>query len=940
MRGKLLNNVAIIYAQQWDLFHVPAALDGAVLAYEDAVREEHPYKPQWLPKLGTSLIERFENFGSRPDLDRSIAIREGALQLTPEYGSDRASALNDLGNSFSRRFELLGDLHDLEKAVQLREEAVALAEDGDPGKPGWLSTLGSALLNRYDQFGKVEDLNRCISVSEDAVRWTPDGDIDKPGWLDNLGSALRTRFGHFGDIDDLNKSIKLKQEAVRLTAQGNPARPGWLSSLGSSFLDRFQRTHNFDDLHKAVALAEEAVASTPDGHPNKLRWLSTLGGILGARYDILGDWDDLKRTILVREQALDLTPKDHPQRGSMLISLSGALLTRYTAAPDAFNLDNCIDYAEESIVLTPDGHPMKSQALFHAARACFGRIMQLNQSGQMIESLMKAIDYFAAAARAPTGPPVLRFEAARFWAMTSRMLTRNLDPLAPYRTALELLPELAWLGLSISDRHQRLSDAGSVVRDAAAQAIAIGSYETAVEWLEQGRSVIWGQLLNLRTPVDNLMEKHPSLAKRFLTLSAQLEGAGTRRTDFETQQSIKLITNKAHQNAVEREKLLKEIRELPEFERFLLPKTISELSTASQHGVIVMLNVNELQCDALALLPGLEDEVMHIPLPNFKPEDVDSLAKSLGGLVGRGVRLKGGPEGQKKNPEEEFRILLSKLWFGIVKPVLDGLGICSNLSRIWWCPTGPLVFLPIHAAGVYGAEETFGSKLSDYVISSYTPSLTALTEAFRTTSNTDKNFQLLAVSQPAADGQMYIPGTEVEIRHIVQLAKEKQINVVELDRETSTVEEVKQGMSTSRWVHFACHGVQNITEPTESALLLARNSRLTLSNIIELALPHADLAFLSACQTAMGDNKLPEEAVHLAAGMLLAGYKGVIATMWTITDHDAPQVARDVYEYLLDSSPPDPTKAAEALHVAIQKLRERSAQKSFFDWVPYIHVGV
>lgn len=33
--------------------------------------------------------------------------------------------------------------------------------------------------------------------------------------------------------------------------------------------------------------------------------------------------------------------------------------------------------------------------------------------------------------------------------------------------------------------------------------------------------------------------------------------------------------------------------------------------------------------------------------------------------------------------------------------------------------------------------------------------------------------------------------------------------------------------------------------------------------------PHAELAVLSACQIATGDKELPEEVVHLAAGMLL-----------------------------------------------------------------------
>jgi CHAT domain-containing protein len=258
---------------------------------------------------------------------------------------------------------------------------------------------------------------------------------------------------------------------------------------------------------------------------------------------------------------------------------------------------------------------------------------------------------------------------------------------------------------------------------------------------------------------------------------------------------------------------------------------------------------------------------------------------------------------------------------------------------MWWCPTGPLAFLPIHAAGLYGKDQAFGSKLSDFLISSYTPSLTALIKGFCRQSESQKDLKLLAVTQPSADGQPCIPGTWEEIKCIQQHAGGK-VHIQWLDKDMATIDNVQQGMRDSRWVHFACHGVQS-TSPTESALLLAGSSRLTLSNIIQLSLPNADLAYLSACQTATGSQKLQDQSVHLAAGMLLAGYRGVIGTMWSIMDNDASQVAGDVYAHLLEASPPNPTRAAEALHLAIRKLREQSGgKKSFLHWVPFIHFGV
>jgi hypothetical protein len=99
-------------------------------------------------------------------------------------------------------------------------------------------------------------------------------------------------------------------------------------------------------------------------------------------------------------------------------------------------------------------------------------------------------------------------------------------------------------------------------------------------------------------------------------------------------------------------------------------------------------------------------------------------------------------------------------------------------------------------------------------------------------------------------------------------------------------------------VHFACHGVQNLNAPLKSGFLL-QNGCLELSRIISTSLPNADFTFLSACQTAAGHLDHPDEAIHLAAGMLLAGYHSVIATMWSISDNDAPFIADAVYSYLL-----------------------------------------
>lgn len=168
-------------------------------------------------------------------------------------------------------------------------------------------------------------------------------------------------------------------------------------------------------------------------------------------------------------------------------------------------------------------------------------------------------------------------------------------------------------------------------------------------------------------------------------------------------------------------------------------------------------------------------------------------------------------------------------------------------------------------------------------------------------------------------------------------ATESSIEIVVAEDKAGTVERVLEEMTRCNWVHLACHGTQDLDNPTKSAFILA-DGNLELAEIIKHPFPHAEFAFLSACQTATGDEKLADEAVHLAAGMMLAGYRSVVATMWAILDHDGPEVADAVYSELLRDGKADHRRAAYALHHAVQKLRLSGAP--FLAWMPFVHMGI
>jgi CHAT domain-containing protein len=234
------------------------------------------------------------------------------------------------------------------------------------------------------------------------------------------------------------------------------------------------------------------------------------------------------------------------------------------------------------------------------------------------------------------------------------------------------------------------------------------------------------------------------------------------------------------------------------------------------------------------------------------------------------------------------------------------------------------VFLPIHAAGLYGMAVS-GSKVSNFVVSSYTLTLSALVDSHQPVA--PQQFQLLVIADPSAS-----PSWGKEELDLTQHTGN--FTAFLLMQSKAMVEGVMQGMQKSSWVHFACYRQKHLVEV---GLVLAADQCLKLSDIIKMSLPHAEFAYLSASSNAKEVRDLSGEGVHLAAGMLLAGYRGMIAMMWRISVRDAHRIADGVYAHLFKDQQPDHTQAAHALHYAVQQFCEESGGKSF---VPFIHMGV
>ncbi|CEL53318.1 hypothetical protein RSOLAG1IB_06285 [Rhizoctonia solani AG-1 IB] len=343
-------------------------------------------------------------------------------------------------------------------------------------------------------------------------------------------------------------------------------------------------------------------------------------------------------------------------------------------------------------------------------------------------------------------------------------------------------------------------------------------------------------------------------------------------------------------------------------------------------------------CDALVILPE-QGNISHILLPNFDKQKAQHIRFEMGKYL-RNKRMKVGRierHAAVQEQGEEFEIVLAALWHDVVKPILDHLGytkrISSNdLPHIAWCPTGALSFLPLHAAGDYDQP---GSRVFDYVISSYTPNINAFLTPKPSTLSPES--RMLAVGQANTLGQSSLPGTSIELDFIKAHSQGK-VQYTQLTDAQATVTAVLDAMEYHDWVHLACYAHQDTQDPTQNGFFL-HDGTLDLASINRRSPTSKGLAFLSACETAPGDEIPPDEAIHLASGMLMAGYSSVIGTMWPVVDEDAPFVADKVYGQLMQDGKVGNGEAGKALHSAVAALRERVGEKSFGRWMPYIHIG-
>lgn len=419
--------------------------------------------------------------------------------------------------------------------------------------------------------------------------------------------------------------------------------------------------------------------------------------------------------------------------------------------------------------------------------------------------------------------------------------------------------------------------------------------------------------------------------------------------------------------AREWDELLAEVRALPGFETFLRPPTYEDLLQAAAHGPVVTVNVSEWRCDALVLTSA---GVEAVPLPDLSLRDAERrLELHLAALAsfdqavaafeeadlvlqrdhtnGDAIRQRRHAGARRREAtlalDEELTGLVGWLWDVVVVSLLDRLptpGADGLRPRVWWCPTGPLAFLPLHAAG-RGTQ-----WLHDMVVSSTTPTVRSLLDARSDSdagsrrSGVEEGSDRVGGSDDGRDADA--PGRR---RFLVAstfdstdglltgpLSRLTATDVVE----SSNVAGVRRQLETCDFVHFDCHGDQVLADPSQGGVRLT-DGVLRVFDVSAISAT-GEFAGLAACKTAVGGVDLLDEAITLSAALHYAGFRHVVGSLWNLAEGVAQSAFACMYDLLVtEDGTFDPTNAARALAASVDQLRANGER--LHSWASLIHIG-
>jgi hypothetical protein len=617
--------MALINFSQWHSGLVPESLAGAIYHGYKALGTHPPtlhHQYRICSLLGRAHDDFQQTQGEGADRAAALGHARYCLTLFPFNPIYRCLATNQMVAAYNTSHEHADTRADLELAIDMVEEVLHLLPPDHRRYVAIQAQRAAVYLAHYEHTGRVSSLDKIIALDG------PGLDTTYPITMFNIGAAMLQRVEAFRE----RRLLPLLDRAYQLCGMTLDALP----------LTSPHRIRPVTVMLKVRQLQSELGEVDSDKNHDQL--------VHSARK-------------LLLDAGTTIEPED---KAYVLNTLAGFLLSR-TGSTNDLDLDEIDRTIERGIGAWDDSGSIYVFQVLQARSSCAR--YRATEAESCAET---AWSQYSALASDLSARPRERYHATLHWIRDAESVHDRRQASSAYRSVIDLLPHLGYIGQDAITRREALAYARGIACQAAAHELTSDNTDTAIELLEQGRSVFWAQLLRLRSPqdvapvedlaqIDHLVQE--------LQKTEDTDWAGRRR---KAEQLDTLITS---------------IRKKSGYEHFMAPRPFADLMTAIDglDGHVVILIPSDSVCDVVMLGATSGSSRTHLRLPAVNVASLEVMSDSLRSTADQERRgddargMKKVPSTTKAGPSRDD-LVLRTLWDTLVKPIVETLGLTVSTS--------------------------------------------------------------------------------------------------------------------------------------------------------------------------------------------------------------------------------------------------------------------